>query len=105
MVYCQKCGTKNDENADYCAKCGASLQVGTYVPQRRSRKKTEEDCFGLPNGGAIAGIVLGLFILLWGLTVLFDWGDFQFWPAILIIFGALMLLGAIYKVTHSKKNY
>lgn len=104
MVYCQKCGTKNDENADYCAKCGASLQTGTYVSQRNVRKKTEDDCFGLPNGGAIAGIVIGLLILLWGSTVLFDI-DFPFWPAILIIFGVLMLLGAIYRISRSKKNY
>ena len=104
MVYCQKCGTKNDENADYCAKCGANLQTGSYVSQRRVRKKTEEDCFGLPNGGAIGGIVLGLIILLWGLTFMFEI-DFPFWPVILVIFGMLMLLGAIYRLTRSKKNY
>jgi phage shock protein C len=27
MVYCQKCGVKNDENAQYCSKCGNSLNL------------------------------------------------------------------------------
>jgi len=25
MVYCAKCGTKNEEDAEFCKKCGASL--------------------------------------------------------------------------------
>lgn len=104
MGYCQKCGTKNDENAEYCSRCGANLQTGTYVSQKRARKKAEQDCFGLPNGGAIAGIIIGLLILLWGSTMLFDI-DFPFWYVILIIFGVLMLLGAIYRLSRPKKNY
>jgi ribosomal protein L40E len=26
MVYCHECGTKNDEEAEYCSKCGALLK-------------------------------------------------------------------------------
>ena len=25
MVYCPKCGKENDENAEYCSKCGTNL--------------------------------------------------------------------------------
>jgi len=35
MVYCQKCGTKNEEDAEYCSNCGADLQADK--PRRRRR--------------------------------------------------------------------
>lgn len=101
MVYCQKCGTKNVDNADYCEKCGANLQTGTHVSRRHDRKKAEEDCFGLPNGGAIGGIVLGILLLLWGSTLFLDI-QFNFWYLILIILGILMVAGALYKITRPK---
>ena len=104
MVYCQKCGTKNEANADYCLKCGANLQTGTPVSQRHERKKAEEDCFGLPNGNAIGGIILGIVILLWGLTMILDI-TFNFWYIILILFGVLMIAGALYKITRAKSSY
>ena len=101
MVYCQKCGTKNEDTADFCATCGANLQTGTHVSQRHERKKAEQDCFGLPNGGAIGGIVLGIMILLWGLTTMLNI-EFNFWYIVLIIFGILMIAGALYKITRPK---
>ena len=104
MVYCQKCGTKNEDNADYCTKCGANLQTGTHVSKRHERKKAEEDCFGLPNGNAIGGIILGILILLWGLTTFLDI-TFNFWYIIIIVFGILMIAGALYKITRSKSSY
>ena len=104
MVYCQKCGTKNEDNADYCLKCGANLQTGTHVSKRHERKKAEEDCFGLPNGNAIGGIILGIVVLLWGLTMILDI-TFNFWYIILILFGVLMIAGALYKITRPKSSY
>ena len=105
MVYCQKCGTKNEDNADFCSNCGANLNTGTPVSHRHERKKVEEDCFGLPNGGAIAGIILGILILLWGTTLMFDIDFVNFWYILIIIFGVLMVAGALYKVTRSKTTY
>lgn len=101
MTYCEKCGTKNEDNADYCLKCGANLHTRTNVSRRQERKKAEQDCFGLPNGSAIGGIILGILILLWGLTMMLDI-EFNFWYIILIILGILMVAGALYKVTRPK---
>ncbi|HUU88531.1 MAG TPA: hypothetical protein VMX17_12370, partial [Candidatus Glassbacteria bacterium] len=56
---------------------------------------------GLPNGGAIGGIVLGIMILLWGLTTMLNI-EFNFWYIVLIIFGILMIAGALYKITRPK---
>ena len=108
-MYCQKCGTKNEDNADYCLKCGVNLQTGIHASQRHERKKgeqdcfkNEQDCFGLPNGGAIAGIIIGVMILIWGLTLWLEI-DFPFWYIILIIFGILIVAGALYKITRPKQ--
>jgi uncharacterized membrane protein YvbJ len=109
MVYCPKCGTQNDDSADFCVKCGASLQTGTVSSRRRERRKAEQECFGLPHGGAIAGIVLGAIILLWGVSMLLQQTGviaetFEFWYIIIIVIGILIVAGAIYRITHSRTN-
>jgi len=103
MVYCTKCGTKNDEDAAVCVKCGAGL--ATSPAWRRERKRAEEECFGLPHGGVIVGAIIGIVIILVGLSQVpglippgvRDVTDPLFWPAIIIVFGVLIVAGAIYK--------
>ena len=100
MVYCSKCGTKNEEDAAVCVKCGASL--GARPAWRRERRRREKECFGLPHGGAIAGIVFGAIIIIAGfIFVLQETGVVTeawdvLWPFIVIIFGILVLAGALY---------
>ena len=93
MVYCIKCGTKNEEDAVVCVKCGASLV--TRPPWRR--KRPEEECFGLPHGGAIVGLVIGIIIILAGISWLagIDIGRY-FWGLVVVIFGILIVAGALY---------
>jgi len=95
MVYCTKCGTKNEEDAVVCGKCGAPLV--TQQPWRRERRRAEEECFGLPHGGAIVGLVIGIIIILVGVSSLLkiEWGDYL-WALIIIIVGILMVAGALY---------
>jgi uncharacterized membrane protein YvbJ len=115
MVYCVKCGTKNPDDAEVCSQCGASLHItgeseqhrrvesGCYGP-RRSRepyRRVEDECFGIPRGGTIAGIVIGLIIILVGLNLFLqtmypDMPQIPWWSFIIIIFGLLMIIGAIY---------
>ena len=107
MVYCSKCGTQNEDTAEYCAKCGANLQTGTQASRRYERKKAEKECFGLPHGGTILGLVIGVIVLLWGIFTLADtmnWIDRtpDLWFIILIIFGVLLIAGAIYGITRRK---
>ena len=104
MVYCTNCGTKNDEGAAVCVKCGASLAATPgWRPERRRREKEEQDCFGLPHGGAIVGLFFGAIIIIGGvLLALQEWNVIEEvnWdrlsPFIVIIFGILLLAGAIY---------
>jgi hypothetical protein len=104
MVYCTKCGTQNEDTALVCVKCGASLETGTYVSRRYERRRAEEECFGLPHGGIIFGLFIGVIILLWGfwefLNILYPatFPSASIWPLILIIFGLLLVLGALYRL-------
>jgi len=59
----------------------------------------ENECFGLPNGGLIVGVVIGAIIILVGLGLFLQatYGiSINFWPIIVIIFGLLIVLGAIF---------
>ena len=97
MVYCTKCGTKNEEDAVICVNCKEPLMSDQTV--KRERRRKENECFGLPHGGAIAGLVIGLIIILWGVTSVLDieFGDYL-WALVIIIFGTLMVAGALYSM-------
>lgn len=100
MVACPKCGTKNEEDAKYCAQCGANLETGAY-PSRRYKRKREEECFGIPRGGTIVGLAIGVIIVLWGFIWLLQQVNvlpktLEIGPFAAIIFGILILVGALY---------
>ena len=122
MVYCSKCGTKNEEDAKYCSKCGADLEVsrekhwdervdewGEEVGRRAEKwgkqmeREFTDECFGLPHGGAIAGIIFGIIILVFGfawLTGVDIWANIG--PFMAILVGLLIVAGAIYRVTRRR---
>ncbi|MFB0504502.1 MAG: hypothetical protein ACETWE_11760 [Candidatus Bathyarchaeia archaeon] len=64
-------------------------------------RRERDECFGLPNSGAIAGIVFGILIIMWGLSTLFGW-EINIMAFIVIIFGALIVAGAIYRLTRRR---
>jgi uncharacterized membrane protein YvbJ len=100
MVYCTKCGTKNEDDATVCANCGASLETGVHV-SRRYERRMENECFGIPRGGSIVGIIIGLIIILFGvswiLSIYYNI-KLEVWPIIFIIFGILIVVGAYYRM-------
>ena len=107
MVYCSKCGTKNEDTTEFCTNCGANLQTGTTATRRYERRKAEQECFGLPHGGIIAGLIVGLIILFWGVYLILQQtgvitGTVNFWIILLIILGVLMIIGAIYQMTRRR---
>jgi len=105
MVYCTKCGTKNPDDAEVCEHCGARLYRETEVKRHRKHDdecfEPEEECFGIPKGGAIIGMAIGLIILLAGLIWLLQQAELipktvEFWPFAIIIFGILIIISAFY---------
>jgi len=106
MVYCTKCGTKNEDDAKFCVNCGASLYPEKTEKKREehvcfgpSEKHVEEECFGLPYGGAIAGIIIGAFIILIGLAMALGIEIGRFIAAFaVIVVGLLIIAGAAFKL-------
>ena len=93
MIYCQKCGAKNEDAAELCTQCGQPLYA---VGAHRSRRE-DEMCFGGrgPWGSVIGGIV----IILIGFAFLIQhmygiaWGEM--WPIFLVIIGLAIIIGAV----------
>jgi hypothetical protein len=56
----------------------------------------EDECFGLPGGSSIIGILFGLAIILLGARELFNW-NIDFGPFAIIAVGVLILAGALYQ--------
>jgi uncharacterized integral membrane protein len=102
MKTCDACGYENDDDADFCARCGAHLADKTIKPQKHKENEEcygseEDECFGLPYGGAICGLIFGVFIILWAIGVILGWSIWDYFlPIILVTFGVLLVAGAIY---------
>jgi uncharacterized membrane protein YvbJ len=104
MVYCTKCGTQNPDDATVCVKCGASLYA---VGEREHYRRMETECFGIPRGGAVVGIAIGAIIVLWGLIVILQQANVlpsnvSVWPIAIIIFGILIVVGALYGLSRRR---
>lgn len=59
----------------------------------------EEECFGLPRGGTIVGIVIGSIIILFGISWILSHYynvSIEIWPIAVIIVGILIVAGALY---------
>jgi ribosomal protein L40E len=106
LVYCSKCGAKNEDDAKVCVGCGASLYVPKRVTRRRGgdecfgpkeERRFEEECFGLPHGGAFIGIIFGFIILVLGFTWLVGINLWDYiGPLMAILLGILIIVGVIY---------
>jgi len=113
LAYCTKCGEKNSDSAKYCVKCGANLEAlqETSFEKRfedtvenfadQVGKRMENECFGLPRGGAIFGLLIGIIIIIVGLQQVFEW-QIDVGPLATIIVGLLFVAGAIYGLTRRR---
>jgi hypothetical protein len=64
-------------------------------------RRVEKECFGLPQGGTIVGLIIGIIILVIGVSSLTGI-DLEIWPLIIVIFGVLIIGGAVYTLTHKR---
>jgi uncharacterized membrane protein YvbJ len=72
MVYCPKCGTKNEDDAVYCKNCGTSLDTSKPAQYDRHRdQRCEDECAGGRSGRGWA-VFWGVIIILIGLAILFE---------------------------------
>ena len=122
MVYCSKCGTRNEEAAETCVKCGAKLIVqreenwekrlenGAEEFGKRAEvwgenvgRRMEDECFGLPHGGSIFGLVFGIIIIVAGIFWITGI-TLEIWPCFIVILGILILAGAVYNLTRKRQS-
>ena len=111
MAYCTKCGTKNDDSAEFCKKCGASLKIISHKPEDEWEKRCEEECSGGRMGRGWS-IFWALVIIVVGIWIIFElvlkelaktnpsleWINnysFEFWWVILAIFGLMLIITGI----------
>jgi uncharacterized membrane protein YvbJ len=98
MVYCAKCGTKNDDDAKVCSNCGAPLYSTRERPEHYRRM--EDECFGIPRGGTIVGVFIGLIILFAGISLFLNQPPYNinipWWSLAVILFGLLIIVSALY---------
>jgi len=101
LVYCTICGTKNEEDAKYCKKCGANLEVSL---EKKFERRTHARAM---NGTLLA---LGIILLVIGLGAslyyekqyLFGIEYQRTYPyqtigTVLVVIGALLaVVGALY---------
>jgi hypothetical protein len=100
LVYCTKCGTENEEDADVCKNCGASLHPPAYRSSRRDWD-FDEDCFGGRNRMTWP-LLIGAFLILMGLSTLLKdvvpWARWDtLWPLFIIAIGVLVVSNAMRK--------
>ena len=107
MVYCQKCGTKNDDDADFCKKCSNPLTT-TVKTAKKHDDKCDEEC-AVSERSPWSKFFWGIILILFGLWIVFsvvipntsladklpDWlVNFEFWWLIgLIIAIAIIITG------------
>lgn len=92
MVYCTKCGTQNPDDAVNCSNCGAPLNPAPYRSYRRYRAE-EDMCFG--GRSHIWGIIIGLFIVMIGVSSLLGGNIWdKVWPMFIILTGAIIVVNA-----------
>ena len=71
MVYCQKCGTKNDDDAEFCKKCSTSLKGAIKDRKKEHDDKCEEEC-AVGQKSPVAKFFWGAVVILIGLWIIFS---------------------------------
>ena len=102
MVYCTNCGKQNEDSAEFCVDCGTSIYPEVSRRRWTARERRRDDgCFGLPHGGAIFGLFIGVLIIFAGLQQLYEW-NVDVGPFAIIVFGLLIMAGAFYGLTRRR---
>ena len=98
MTYCAKCGTNNEDDAEFCKKCGTSL-TGTT---KSSEKDDDCVCSGSKQN-PYAPVFWGIVVILIGLWIVFSFviprsylpaglQDITFWGLIILIIAIAFIL-------------
>ena len=115
MPFCPKCGAKVDEGVAFCPNCGTSLKGEPartsredwresrreWRAQRRERRRAEKgEKYEKREYGFVGSMIGGTILILLGFLLylqILGYPVWQYtWAAILIVVGAIIIIGAIY---------
>ena len=106
MVYCPKCGKKNEDDAKFCSSCGASLTA-----KKDYEKEWEDRCEKECSRGPHAPIIWGIIVVLIGLWIIFEFvlekipgmpswvSDFPFWGIFALLVGIMIIIWGLRMMT------
>jgi len=117
-TFCTKCGTKLnakeeaksvekqlEETAEEFGKRAEEFgeRFGKHAEEwgKSFEKRAGNECFGLPHGGTIFGLILGIIIILVGTSMILGI-DLKLWPIIILTFGGLIVAASIYALTRKR---
>ncbi len=98
MAYCAKCGTKNEDDAEFCKKCGASL-TGVI----KGHEKDDDCVCSGSKQNPLVPVFWGVVVILIGLWIVISFvvpdpylplglRDFSFWGLIVLIIAIAVIL-------------
>jgi hypothetical protein len=62
------------------------------------RQRERDECFGLPGGNIIVPLIIGVILILAGLSSIYGFQYLQYLgPALIVLIGLLIIAGAIYR--------
>jgi len=112
LVYCTKCGTRNSDETEFCIKCETCLfkrkNVIDELTETMERgaaqcfgsgRGVENEYFGVKRSGEILGLIVGIFIILWGISILLREPIWQ-WigPYFVMVIGLLIIAGSLSRI-------
>ena len=112
MVYCPKCGKKNEDDAEFCAKCGVSLAGSKKDHGKECEKNCENECSGGKKQGP--PYFFAAIVILFGLWIVFefvlrkikpmpDWlswvNKFDFWWLFALLIAIMVIAAGIRMIT------
>jgi uncharacterized membrane protein YvbJ len=101
MVYCSRCGHKNDDDAIFCGNCGVNLE------HPEDRYKKDDDCVCESNNrNPLTPVFWGIVVILIGIFII-DQAVFNIFPIdfcglILLIIAIAIILTGIRIATKKK---
>jgi uncharacterized membrane protein YvbJ len=93
-MYCRHCGNENQDDAQYCKKCGKPLQ-STNLAEQDWEKRCEQEC--ARGSTSLIKLIWGIIIIIIGLWIIFTilsitiFLFFAIIPVIIVIF--IIILG------------
>ena len=72
MAYCSKCGKNNEDDAEYCNQCGASLTQSKKEIEKEWEDRCEQECSGGKHGSPVWRVFWGLVVVFFGLWIIIE---------------------------------